>query len=243
VKIVMIVQARMTSTRLPGKVLKQVLDKPLLEYQIERLRQVQLVDEIVVATTTNQADDPIIDLCQHLSIPYFRGSEFDVLGRYYEAAITHQAETIIRVTADCPVIDPEVIDRVIQFYVQNQSAYDYVSNCLQRSYPRGMDVEVFSFESLQKAYVQATDPFEREHVTPFIYGHNKEYRLANLAAPDDQSQHRWTVDTPEDFELIRRILESLYPKQPQFRLLDILTLLHHHPEWRVLNAHIQQKRT
>ena len=168
-RVVIIVQARMTSTRLPGKVLKTVLGKPLLEYQIERLRRVKLADEIVIATTTNNADQPIIDLCDRLSIPYYRGSEDDVLARYHSAAIFHQADTVVRVTSDCPVIDPQVIDRVIYTYIDEHPKYDYVSNCLERTYPRGMDTEIFSFNALEQAFQQAITQPDREHVTPFIY--------------------------------------------------------------------------
>ncbi|NEO63206.1 MAG: NTP transferase domain-containing protein, partial [Moorea sp. SIO4G2] len=162
-KLVIIVQARMTSTRLPGKVLKQVLGKPLLDYQIERLRRVKLADEIVIATTINQTDEPIVELCNSISIPYFRGSEEDVLARYYGAAVEHQADVVVRVTSDCPLIDPQVIDQVIQFYLDHQGEYDYVSNSLQRTYPRGMDTEVFSFAALDEAFHEASAQPDREH--------------------------------------------------------------------------------
>lgn len=241
-KIVIIVQARMTSTRLPGKVLKMVLGKSLLEYQIERLRRVKLAHEIVIATTTNAADEPIVELCDRLSLSYFRGSEQDVLARYHEAAKLHQADGVVRVTSDCPLIDPQVIDKVIQFYMNHQGEYDYVSNCLERSYPRGMDTEVFSFQALQQAFLEATAPPEREHVTPFIYRQPERYRLAQVVYFQNQSHHRWTVDTPEDFELIKRIIEALDPKFPEFTLEDCLNLLEQHSDWSIINAHIEQKQ-
>ena len=240
-KTVIIVQARMTSTRLPGKVLKTVLDKPLLEYQIERLRRVNLADEIVVATTTNATDQPIIELCQRLKIPVYRGSEQDVLARYQGAAGAYRADVVVRVTSDCPVIDPHVIDQVISFYVDNWPKYDYVSNRLEPSYPRGMDTEVFSFNVLNEAYLEAQGEPEREHVTPFIYWHPERYKLGNVAYRTDESYHRWTVDTPEDFELIRRILETLYPDNTNFTLADILKLLKQNFEWMKINAHVKQK--
>ncbi|MBD2544982.1 cytidylyltransferase domain-containing protein [Planktothricoides raciborskii] len=248
-KIVIIVQARMTSTRLPGKVLKQVLGKPLLEYQIERLQRVKLADEIVIATTKNQTDDPIVDLCvseairrNRLSVAYFRGSESDVLERYYQAAAAHQASVVVRVTSDCPLIDPQVIDRVIDYYLQNQSNYDYVSNGIKRTYPRGMDTEVFSFSVLEQAFLEATAQPDREHVTPFIYLQPQRYRLGHVLYAEDCSHHRWTVDTPEDFDLIKKIIEAVYPNQPNFTLEDCLHLLQKHPEWYFINSHIEQKQ-
>ncbi|MDZ8135045.1 MAG: glycosyltransferase family protein [Nostoc sp. DedQUE04] len=239
-KTVIIVQARMTSTRLPEKVLKKVLDKPLLEYQIERLKRVKLIDEIVIATTNNSTDLPIIELCDRLSIPYFRGSEEDVLARYYGAAKEHQADVVVRVTSDCPLIDPQVIDKVIQFYINYE--YDYVSNSLERSYPRGMDTEVFSFLALHQAFVEATAQPDREHVTPFIYMHPERYRLAQVVYSENESSHRWTVDTADDFELIKRIIEALYPEIPKFTLEDCLDLLRKYPDWSRINAHVEQKK-
>lgn len=231
----------MTSTRLPGKVLKEVLDRPLLEYQIERLRRVDLADEIVIATTTNDTDLPIIKLCQKIDIPYFRGSEENVLERYYYAAQEFGADSVVRITSDCPIIDPAVVNEVIAFYLNNRDKYDYVANNLNRTYPRGMDTEVFSFEALQKAYFEGNSKAEREHVTLFIYRHPERFRIANLPYFEDQSKHRWTVDTSEDFELIRLILNELYPQNALFDLQDVLAILANHPEWVQINAGIQQK--
>ena len=241
-KTVIIVQARMTSTRLPGKVLKRVLDKPLLEYQIERLRRVNLADEIVIATTTNDTEQPIVELCDRQALPYFRGSEEDVLARYYGAAKEHQADVVVRVTSDCPLIDPQVIDKVIYFYINHQPKYDYVSNCLERSYPCGMDTEVFSLSALQQAFLEATAQPDREHVTPFIYRNPERYHLAQVAYLENQSSHRWTVDTVEDFELIKRIIEALYLPIPNFTLEDCLSLIKQHPDWSAINVHIKQKK-
>lgn len=240
-KTVIIVQARMTSTRLPGKVMKQVLGKSLLQYQIERLQRVKLADEIAIATTTNQTDESIVELCNRVAVACFRGSEEDVLGRYYQAATAHKADTVVRVTSDCPLIDPKVIDEVIDCYLKNQSNYDYVSNSLERTYPRGMDTEVFSFSALQQAFLEATAQLDREHVTPFIYRQTTRYRLGHVVYSEDCSHHRWTVDTPEDFELIQKIIEAIYPRQPNFRLEDCLSLLKKHPEWYIINSHVSQK--
>jgi len=231
----------MTSTRLPAKVMKQVLGKPLLEYQIERLKRVKLADQIVVATTINDTDQPIIDLCDRLSIPCYRGSEEDVLARYHGAAIANQADIVVRVTSDCPVIDPQVIDQAIQFYIDSHPKYDYVSNCLEGSYPRGMDTEVFTFKVLDEAFYQATAQSDREHVTPFIYRQSNRYKLRQVNYFENQGDYRWTVDMPEDFELIKKIIENLYPFKPDFTLEDCLALLFQNPEWNMINKHIQQK--
>lgn len=240
-KIVIIVQARMTSTRLPGKVLKEVMGKPLLEYQIERLRRVSLADEIVIATTTNHSDQPIVDLCQKLNVSYYRGSEEDVLARYYEAAKLHRADVVIRVTSDCPIIDPQVIDQVIYYFLEHRNKYDYVSNSLTRTYPRGMDAEVFSFKVLNEAFLEALDKPEREHVTLFIYRHPERYNLSNVTYSENQSHHRWTVDTIEDFTLISKIITALYPSKPTFDLEDCLKLLFKKNDWSKINSHIEQK--
>lgn len=242
-KVVVIVQARMRSTRLPGKILKTVLEKPLLEYQIERLRRVRLADEIVIATTDDGSEGPIVELCQRLRVPFFRGSEEDVLARYHGAAVAFKADVVVRVTSDCPIIDPAVIDGVIGFYLKNRSRYHYVSNSETRSYPRGMDTEVCSFEVLDEAFREATRQPDREHVTLFICRQPRRYRLGQVVYREDQSRHRWTVDTPEDFELIRRIIQSLWPQDPCFGLERCLALLEEHPEWALINAHVEQKKS
>lgn len=237
-KTVIIVQARMTSTRLPGKVLKTVLDKPLLEYQIERLRRIKSADEIVIATTTNVTDQPIVDFCNRLSLPFFRGSEEDVLARYHGTAKKYNADIVVRITSDCPVIDPAVCEEEITFFLENQSQYDYVR---LEQYPRGLDAEVFSFKVLEECFREATDKPDREHVTPFIYRHPERYRIKHIICDEDYSYHRWTVDTPEDFELVKRIIEELYPVKKKFDFVDILDVLGKNPEWFYINSGIQQK--
>ena len=240
-RMITINQARMTSTRLPGKVLKEVLGKPLLEYQIERLHQVRLADELVIATTTNDTDQPIVDLCEHLGVKYYRGSEEDVLSRYYEAATYFRADAVVRVTSDCPLIDPGVVDQVIGLYIRNHDKYDYVSNTLQRTYPRGLDTEVLSMAALEKAHKEAREQPEREHVTLYIYRRPEQFQLANYSCAEDYSQYRWTVDTPEDYELIKLILQELYPVNNRFTWLDVLDLLSKYPEWVNINAGVKQK--
>ena len=242
-KICVILQARMGSERLPGKVLKEVLGKPLLGYQCQRLERVKLKNETVIATSIAASDDAIVDFCRKAAIVCFRGPEEDVLARFEGAARSRSADVVVRLTGDCPLIDPEIVDRVIGFYLKNSSSYDYVSNVLKRTYPRGMDCEVFSYRALQEADREARLPAEREHVTRFIYSHPERYRLGGVTHSEDQSRHRWTVDTPEDFELVRKILTELYPKKPDFTLNDVLTLLAAHPEWEKLNAHVRQKET
>ena len=199
---VIITQARMTSTRLPGKVLREVRGKSLLEYHLDRLRRVRRADEVVVATTTNSSDDAIVDLCDRIHVPYFRGSEEDVLGRFYGAAMQYSASVVIRVTSDCPLIDPAVVDRVITEFAGKPYSHDYASNTLERTYPRGLDCEAFSFSALETAHTEAVAGPDREHVTPFLYRQPDRFRLKSVRAPRDYSHYRWTVDTPEDFAMV-----------------------------------------
>jgi spore coat polysaccharide biosynthesis protein SpsF len=241
-KTVIISQARMTSTRLPGKILKEVLGKPLLAYQVERLKRVANADAVVIATTVNAADDAVVALCGELGVPCFRGPEEDVLTRYYLAAQEHDAAVVVRVTADCPLIDPAVVGAVIGRYKAAQPAPDYVSNTLVRTFPRGLDTEVFSFQALAEAYREAALPAQREHVTPFIYSQPRRYRLSSVEDPVDHSRYRWTVDTPEDFDLISRIIAALYPRNPHFTMEDCLDEYRLHPEWYDINSHVEQKK-
>ncbi len=237
-KVTAIIQARMTSTRLPGKVLKQVLGKPLLSYLVERLSRVQRIDQIMVATTKNRTDDPIERLVTNLSIPVFRGSEANVLDRFYQAAKTVQAEHILRITADCPLIDPVLIDELIEFY--HREKFDYASNCDPPSLPDGLDAEVFSFDVLAKAHANAKLPSEREHVTPYIRNHPDKFKIGNLAYSPDLSHLRWTVDEPDDFILVRELIESIYPLKSDFNMGDVLAQLQKSPSLCQINAHIQR---
>jgi spore coat polysaccharide biosynthesis protein SpsF len=235
------VQARMGSTRLPGKVMMKVLGKPLLGYLLERLAQVRKADAVVVLTTTTPADDAIVDFCVRSRVPCYRGPEEDVLARYRYVAEKRKPDAIVRITADCPLIDPDEVDRVIATYLEFYPSYDYVSNCFERSYPRGLDTEIFSFDALEQAFVEGKSRFEKEHVTPFIYQHPERFILKNVTSPEPLGHHRWTVDTPEDFALIQTILERLYPVYPDFRTKDIVNLFKKHPELMQINAHIKQK--
>lgn len=241
-RIGIIVQARMTSTRLPGKVIMPVLGKPLLEYLIERLQQVRRATDIIIATTINDTDQPIVDLVKSLGVKIFRGSEEDVLSRYFGAAKENGLDVVVRITSDCPLIDPNIVDDVIDVYVKNADSCDYVSNCLARTFPRGMDTEVFPFSLLERAYWEATEQSYREHVTPYIYENNQEFRLLNVAYQHDESRHRWTVDTPEDFRLIKNILETIYPTNHMFKMKDVLDLMNTHQDWFEINSQIEQKK-
>lgn len=240
-KTVIISQARMTSTRLPGKVLKEVLGKPLLAYHIERLQKTKKADAVMVATTVNATDEPIVELCGRLNINCFRGSEEDVLSRYYNAASDAQADIVVRVTSDCPLIDPVVVDKVIESFTACGEC-NYASNTLVRTYPRGMDTEVFSFVALEQAFKEAAATPEREHVTPYIYNHPEIFRLKNVLYRQDESRHRWTVDTVDDFALIEKVINDLYPDKPDFSLADVLALFDRHPDWYFINAHVEQKK-
>ncbi len=242
-KTVIISQARTGSTRLPGKVIKDVLGKPLLAFHIERLQKVRNVDEIVIATTTKPEDDVIIALAKKLEVSYYRGSEDDVLSRYYEAAREQKADVVVRVTSDCPLIDPITTSQVIDKFVMAPQTYDYVSNTLKRTYPRGLDTEAFSMGVLEDIYRKAHEPADREHVTRYILTRPDEYRLGSVENEIDLSHYRWTVDEEDDFKLIKLILEKLYPQNPSFTFHDCLELVKRHPEWMKINDHVNQKQT
>jgi spore coat polysaccharide biosynthesis protein SpsF len=229
----------MGSSRLPGKVLLSAAGKSLLEIELGRLQQCRKPHALCVATTEGHQDDPIVNLCQRLDIPCFRGSEEDVLSRYYEAARFMHADEVIRITADCPLIDPDIVDAVIG--KREKTHADYASNTLKRTFPRGLDTECFSFVSLSAAHHEAKEPWEREHVTPFIYGRPDRFSMASLESGKDESRHRWTVDTQEDFQLVSLILERFADNLLAFRSADVLRLFEEKPEWFTINAHVEQK--
>ncbi|WP_174615544.1 cytidylyltransferase domain-containing protein [Virgibacillus ihumii] len=240
--IVAIIQARMGSTRLPEKIMKKVSGKPLLEYQIERVKRSKLINKIIIATTVKQQEQPIIDLCDRLSVDYYRGSENDVLSRFYEAATESDADAIVRLTADCPLISPHVIDNIISQFLLLTPKYDYVSNTIERTYPLGLDTEVFSMECLETASREGKKDLHREHVTAYMYTHPNKFITANVKHTQDHSNFRLTVDTKEDFQLIANILETLYPQKPDFELEDIIRLLEKRKDWLAINAHVEQKK-
>lgn len=241
-KTVAIIEARMTSTRLPGKILMPVLGKPLLELLVERLKRASSLDQIIVATTTNATDDIVEDLTKKLGIGCFRGSEEDVLDRVLRAAHAFQADIIVEITGDCPLVDPLIVDNVVITYKKGQ--YDYVSTAIKRTYPRGLDTGAFSTNVLENVARLTDDPVDHEHVTLYIYEHPDIFSLFNIEShlPERQWNYRLTVDTNEDFVLIKSIYEILYPINPAFSFLDVLALLDNRPDLRKLNQEILQKR-
>lgn len=231
-----ILQARLSSSRLPGKVLRPLLGKPMLARQIERLNRSHLISKLMVATSVEPDDDQIERLCGEIGVSCSCGSLTDVLDRYYQAARPHNPDLIIRLTGDCPLADPELIDLGITYFQKH--SYDYISNVSPRTYPIGLDFEVFTFEALGRAWREAALPSEREHVTPYIRNHPELFAIGNLAGDADLSHHRWTVDEPADFEFVTNIYESLYPNDPAFTTSDILRLLAKRPELTSINYHI-----
>ena len=202
-----IIQGRMSSSRLPGKILKDIGGEPMLIRVVERVRRAQSVDQVVIATTDDPSDDPVETLCKARGIPIYRGSLFDVLDRFYQAASLFQAETVIRVTADCPLIDPHEIDHVVQVFHEQQ--VDFTANRLpppwKRTYPIGLDTEVCKFEALERAWREAKDAHHREHVMPYLYETPGRFKIVVLDHPIDYGDLRWTLDTPEDLEGLRLI--------------------------------------
>ncbi|CAK0779250.1 spore coat polysaccharide biosynthesis protein SpsF [uncultured Gammaproteobacteria bacterium] len=239
-RVVCISQARMTSTRLPGKVLMTAAGKPLLAHHLERLRRCRQVDQVVLATTTNVGDDPVAALATELGVGVSRGGEHDVLDRFARAANQFKADLVVRVTADCPLIDPALIDAVIELYLSADPAAGYAA--IDNSHIRGIEAEVFSVAALTEAAVYASSSAEREHVTPYLYRNPDRFRIVHLdpfapaAPPSDR--HRWCVDEAPDFELIRRLLEAL---PPDFSFRDCLALFEVHPEWLAINQGMVQK--
>ena len=237
-KIVAIVQARMGSTRLPGKVLRDLVGKPMIERVLERVRRAGSLDEIIVATSGLRRDDPLADWLAASHHACFRGSERDVLARFSGAAVRTGADAIVRITADCPLIDPGVIDDVVAAF--RSGHFDYASNVLpRRTFPRGLDTEIFTRTALEISAREATDAGSREHVTTFVHRHPERFHQHGVEADGDYSEHRWTVDTPEDFALIEEIYGAL--GDACFSWKDVLRLLGENPAWPEINRHIAQK--
>lgn len=234
--IIAIVQARMGSSRLPGKVLKEICGQPMLKLQLERLRRASLIDRLLVATTESQSDQPIFELCRQMGLKCFRGSENDVLDRFYQAAReagAGEGDAIVRLTADCPLADPEIVDRVIALYLDTGA--DYASNINPPTFPDGLDVEVFSYSSLGRAWSEAALASEREHVTPYIRNNEELFPSANLVNERDLSELRWTVDEAADLEMVRVVYNSLYFEKPGFVMQDVLDFLEKNPEAAEIN--------
>jgi spore coat polysaccharide biosynthesis protein SpsF len=229
-----IIQARTGSTRLPGKVLADLGGEPTLTRVINRTRRARTVDAVVVATTTEAGDDPLAELCAGSGTDCYRGSEADVLDRYYRTALEYGFDPVVRITADCPLIEPAIIDLVVSAYLEEADALDYVSNINpDRTWPRGLDTEVMSFEALSRAWEEGREPYQREHVTPYLYRDRSGFRILCVRNTTDLSRHRWTLDTPEDLALLQRIYDHF--RRDDFTLEEVLTLLDEHREWQELN--------
>lgn len=234
-----ITQARMTSTRLPGKVLMRAGGRTMLDHHVTRLTRAGL--PVYVATTTNATDDPIVAEAERLGVPTFRGSEHDVLARFAGAVRTFKLNTVVRVTADCPLIDGDLVRTAVDRFQAAGDPWLYLSNALERTYPRGLDFEVFSATALLAAHEGATEPAEREHVTPYLYANRSgEVTIRAVTRHADASRFRVTLDTPDDFELIRRLIEEHGAAE-----LDadrIIEVLETHPDLPEINQHVEQKK-
>jgi spore coat polysaccharide biosynthesis protein SpsF len=233
-----IIQARMSSTRLPGKVLKPVLGRPLLAHMLERVSRAHTLHKIAVATTVSSVDTEIVSACEQSGFVCFRGSEDDVLDRYYQTAREFGAEVIVRLTSDCPLMDPVVVDHVVSIFLDGQ--YDYVSNTapLPSTWPDGMDVEVFPFPALERAWREAVKPSDREHVTFYLWNNPDKFHVYRVEHDPDWSEYRLTVDYPQDLELVNAVFEALYPSNPAFTLEEIVAFLEAKPRVKKLNQGI-----
>jgi spore coat polysaccharide biosynthesis protein SpsF len=244
--IVAIIQARIGSTRLPGKVMKTLHSKTVLGHVISRVKACPLVDEVVVATTVSPQDDVIVAESSRHGAMNFRGSEDNVLERYYFAAKQFRADVIVRVTSDCPLFDPLILSKMLQRFQKGNtkgSHIDYLSNTLTRSFPRGLDTEIFTFDALQRTMREASQPFEFEHVTPYLYRHPEKFVLEEFKSDTNLSNYRWTLDTQEDFILIDAVFNALDRGNNHiFSTEEVLDFLNERPELAAINAHIEQKK-
>ncbi len=238
--IVAIIQARTGSSRLPGKILMDISGKPMLWHIVNRLGRSRLIDKIVIATTASAGDNAVEEFCEKHGIDCHRGSENDVLDRYYSAAEAYKADAVVRITGDCPLIDPVVVDETISAYLDD-GASDMASNVITRRYPRGLDTEVISFKALKRAWNDARKDHQREHVTAYIYENIKMFNVRSVENKADLSHLRWTVDEKKDMELVREIYKRLYRKNGAFLTGDILKILKREPKLNEVNKNIKQK--
>lgn len=239
-RIVAIIQARMGSSRLPNKILLDLAGEPMLVRVVNRCQRAKTLHEVVIATTTKQADEAIIEVSAERGWSCFHGSEDDVLDRYYCAALQYQADVIVRITSDCPLIEPEIVDRVVQEFLDLQPGVDYASNIFpRRTFPRGLDTEVMRFDVLEQAWHKEDNPAWREHVTPYIQHNLDLFQIHGVINKVNYSYMRWTVDTPEDLAFVRRIYDHF--GYDRFSWREVLTVLEQHPEWLEINHHVQQK--
>lgn len=238
-KVVCISQARMASQRLPGKVLRPMQGAPMLHHHVARLQRAARVDLVVVATTKDPVDDVIERFCADRGVLCYRGPDADVLTRFAGCARRHEADVVVRVTADCPLIDPMLVDRAVAALLDAPEPLDYVNLDLSQ-YPRGVDVEAFRRAALEAADQGAASAFEREHVTPFIYQNPDLFRRIQVPS-EHPAVYRWCVDEPADFELVSRMIGALLPEKPDFTWLDCIALMRDNPGWAAINAHVRQK--
>lgn len=234
------VQARMGSTRLPGKVLLPIEGKPVLWWVLTRTRQATSLSRVVLATTVAPEDEPIVDFCRQHGFPYTRGDPEDVLARFQEAAREHHAEVIVRITGDCPLIDPALIDRTVNAFLEGEAPLDYVSNRIRPRYPVGTDVEVMTRQALERAASEAHEAYHREHVTPYLYEEPGRFRVLAVEAERDYGSLRWAVDTSEDLAFVRAVVLRLKGRET-FGWRDVLALVENEPEIAAINAGVQQK--
>ena len=237
-KIVIVIQARKGSTRLANKILLPLAGKPLLIRMYERVKASKLADEIVIATTNEKEDDEVFDLCKSENINCFRGSKEDLLERHYKAGLKYDADAVLKIPSDCPLIDPLIIDKVINYYIKNIDNFDYVSNLHPATYPDGNDVEVIPMKILKTAFEDAKTPMEREHTTPFIWDNPDRFRTGNVVwetGLDFSMSHRFTIDYYEDYLFIKKVYDELYNGNNLFGLNDILKLLEAEPEMMKIN--------
>jgi spore coat polysaccharide biosynthesis protein SpsF len=258
-RVVAIIQGRMSSSRLPGKILADIAGQPMLTRVYVRTSRAKTLDEVIFATTTDASDDPVAEYCDFSGISFTRGSLFDVLDRYYQTTLKAKADVVVRITADCPVIDPELIDNVVKAVITDQSAVDFAANRLPppwtRTYPIGLDVEACTFKALKKAWKEAKEPQHREHVMPYFYEGVKltrqsrvietgtsprGFKVALMHHTTDFGDYRWTVDTPEDLEFMRQVY-SRFDGRDDFTWKEVLDLVHDHPELMKINAGVQHK--
>lgn len=239
VKIVIVVQARMSSSRLPGKVLLPILGKSLLYRMVERLQMISHRATVVIATSTDHRDDLIVTEAAQIGVPCYRGSLDNCLDRHYQAGKQHGADVVIKIPSDCPLIDPAIIDEVLDFYFEHQGDYDFVSNLHPATFPDGNDVEIMTMPCLEKTWREATRPLELEHTTPYIWENPDRFKIANVTwstGLDYSMSHRFTIDYPDDYRFISRVFEELYPLKHDFSCDDILALLNSKPEIYQINA-------
>jgi spore coat polysaccharide biosynthesis protein SpsF len=240
-KIVSTIEARMTSSRLPGKVLLSAAGRPMLDHLVDRLRAVALLDEIVLATTINDQDEPLVKFAKEKGIPCYRGSEEDVMERVLKAAESVSADIIVEITGDCPILDPLLVEQTIQVFLNNDC--DYASNANVRSYPDGMDTQVFRLETLRKSFSMTSDPLDREHVTLHIRQHPKIFRQVNLVATSDLfwPELGLTLDEQHDYILLKKIIEHFGDGNKLFSCREAIGLLRNNPEWLEINRHVKRK--